>query len=101
MTARRWAGIGALSLGHFVATIVVFFAAVGDAVGRMNTGASAPFGSTVLHGLAATLLFPLGIAAYLAHWMGAGYIGWMPVALNSLLWGTVLYWGGEKALASR
>lgn len=103
MTSRKFAAIAVLGVGHFAVTVAVFFAAAGDAMSRFDTGAHASVGSIVLQGLAATLLSPLGTAAYYAHWRAAGYAGWAPVALNSLLWGAALYWAGtlgRRRLAS-
>ena len=82
-----------LSVGHLVATVAVFLAHAGDTMSRFDTGAPASLGSTLLEGLSATLLFPIVTIAYHVHWMAAGYAGWAPVALNSLLWGTALLWG--------
>ena len=93
MTAKKLFTIVVLSAGHFVATVVVFLAAVGDTMSRFDTGTHASLASTLLQALAATLLFPIGVAAYRAHWMAAGYAGWIPVAVNSVLWGIALYWG--------
>lgn len=94
MMSKKLAVIAVLSVGHFAATVAVFFAAVGNTMSRFDTGARASVGSVVLQGLAATLLFPLGTAVYYARWMVAGYPGWAPVALNSLLWACALYWAG-------
>lgn len=100
MIAKKLFTIVILSVGHIVATVLVFFAAVGDTMGRFDTGAPASVGSILLQRVAATLLFPVATAAYRAHWMGAGYAGWAPVVLNSVLWGTALF-SGWRAMRVR
>lgn len=98
MTSRRWAVIAVLSVGHFLATTVLFFAAVGDTMSRFDRGVPASAGSMLLQGFATALRFPLGTVAFHAHWMVLNrydYVGWTPLLLNSLLWGTALYWSGR------
>lgn len=93
---RRALMIALLALLHLAASAAGMIAVFGATMQRFDTG-SPPALTEVLLDRALTLLyFPLVHLGMLAprEWF-AGPIGWLPFALNSLLWGCAIVWAGQ------
>ena len=88
--------IALLALLHLAASAAGMMAVFGSTMQRFDTGLPPALTEVLLDRALTLLYFPLVHLAVLAprEWF-AGPIGWVPFALNSLLWGCVIVWAGQ------
>lgn len=90
--------VSALAITHAALTMVALFAAFGAASARLDSGAAPGAGQRILDGALQLLSFPIVWIASEhapAGW-SAGYWGYVPIALNSLLWAAVLVYAARR-----
>jgi hypothetical protein len=99
-TRNMWLQIIGIALLHFVLNIIVFGIAFGNTMARFDNGLPPSLteqiidlGSEILNFPIVTLASSTFFSNFADNFFG-GFMGWFVFILNSLLWGTGIYFLG-------
>lgn len=93
---KRALTIALLALAHLAASAIGTMAKLHVAIQIFETGLPPSFTELLLDRTLKLLYFPLVSVARLApSGTFPGLVGWLPFALNSLLWGCAIVWAGQ------
>lgn len=96
MSLKRPLTIALLALAHFGASLACTLARFNSAVYLYATGASPSIGDVLLDRCQKLLQFPLvPVAQWAPPDAFPGLFGWIPFAMNSLLWACAIVWVGQ------
>ena len=90
--------IGAIAILHLGLSLFAFVESVGMAAGRSGSGAAATFLERVLGTFGLSWCFP--VALVLPDQWFEGLADWIPVAFNSMLWATLVFYACKALVAA-